>query len=473
MKNVLFIPIDNRPVCFDLVKEICKIDSGIKLFMPEAKWLADLKKNAQVEKIVSWVKNIEVDFDFAVVCLDTIAYGGLISSRFYEGKLKKIKNRMYNFFQILRSKNVKKIYAFSSIMRISNNNVNIEEKRYWKYFGEKIFQTSVFMHKNSILPSKKNRKKLKKLKNQVPLKTLQDYTNTRKRNFKINNFYLELALDGLFEKLIFSLDDCNPFGLNVLESIDLEKKIKKKNLSQIANTKTGADEIPLVLLSCAYSDLKKIKTKIAILFSNEKSTMKISRYENISVKDSAESQIKFAGCEVSDFEESDLIMFVNNFEKEQGDLVMNIFEPSSKANLPDFEKPFFVVDILNANGSDYEFVQKNLSQISNENCLAYSGWNTTSNSLGSAIATSVFAFYNQKSREKIAKAKATRLLDDFAYQSFSRQELQKSSKLPNAKLCAKIMKPFEEKIFDALNLKKEKISYSFPLERFFEVRIKY
>ena len=38
------------------------------------------------------------------------------------------------------------IYAFSSIMRISNNNCNEEEKSYWDKYGKKLFDYSSFQH---------------------------------------------------------------------------------------------------------------------------------------------------------------------------------------------------------------------------------------------------------------------------------------------------------------------------------------
>ena len=48
---------------------------------------------------------------------------------------------------ILQKKHAQ-VYAFSSIMRISNNNVNEEEKEYWNLYGKKIFKYSYDYHKN-------------------------------------------------------------------------------------------------------------------------------------------------------------------------------------------------------------------------------------------------------------------------------------------------------------------------------------
>ena len=124
--NIAFVPIDNRPVCYTLPAQICAADTGINLFMPEREWLGDLKKFADVDKIFQWLKDLP-SADAVILPLDTVAYGGLISSRRSTDTFDKIYKRIEKLKDILSEKNAK-IYAFSSIMRISNNNINEEEK---------------------------------------------------------------------------------------------------------------------------------------------------------------------------------------------------------------------------------------------------------------------------------------------------------------------------------------------------------
>ena len=127
--NIGFIPIDNRPVCCTLAQDIAAIDSSIKFYIPPREFLGGLKKNADYEAIFSWLKNLPA-LEALVVSLDSIAYGGLIPSRRCPESFEEIKTRILKFKEILAPQNAK-IYAFSSIMRISNNNVNEEEKEYW------------------------------------------------------------------------------------------------------------------------------------------------------------------------------------------------------------------------------------------------------------------------------------------------------------------------------------------------------
>ena len=125
-------------------------------------------------------------------------------------------------------------------MRISNNNYNEEEKEYWAEYGKKIFEYSYKTHKGETYD------------HGIPKEILDDYLNTRKRNFEINKIYLEWQKEGLLETLIFSKDDCAEYGFNVMEAQEIEKLGGK--------TKTGADEIPLTLLARALD--KKIKVYI-------------------------------------------------------------------------------------------------------------------------------------------------------------------------------------------------------------------
>lgn len=456
MKNIAVFPIDNRPVCYDLLKMIASLDKTNCVFTPDISLLGDLKNRANVEALFSWFEKIE-SVDIVVVSLDTIAYGGLVSSRRCNDDIDEIKNRINRFFDIVKKKSAK-VYAFSSIMRISNNNVNEEEKEYWKDYGQKIFEYSYNLHK---LGLSKN-----ELISDIPQDILEDYFSTRERNFEINKYYIEIKKQGLIDTLVFSKDDCAEYGLNVKEANELSiLSADEKNIL----VKTGADEIPLSLLSRALNDDKKIK--VAPIYTNWESVDKISKYEDISVKESVESQIEICGGVVSDYENCDLVLLVNNFKNQQGELVMNVFEPLFEDDLPLIDKPFFVADILNANGADNKFIEKLLNK-SFDNFYGYAGWNTTGNTLGSVISASL-TYFNalDRDKEKFDNLQIIRFLDDWAYQANVRAEIRNdNANLQNDVIAIK-MKKFEDIILDKFNRNNAKFKYSYPWNRFFEIRI--
>ena len=217
MENIAFIPIDNRPVCYSLPEQIADINENVKLLLPPRTMLGDLKKTADINGLLKWIET-QKQVDKIVLSLDTIAHGGLIPSRRSKDTFEEIENRINLLKSILKRKNVQ-VFAFSSIMRISNNNVNEEEKEYWNLYGEKIFKYSYEFHKNSSTDSN------------IPEDILKDYLKTRNRNFEINKLYLEWAKQGFFNTLVFSKDDCAQYGLNVKEAQELQELIDKNGLN--------------------------------------------------------------------------------------------------------------------------------------------------------------------------------------------------------------------------------------------------
>lgn len=465
MAKVAIIPIDNRPVCYQLPMQTASLDKANEMFIPERKLLGDLTNNADVEALLLWLNSLR-EVDFLVICLDTIAYGGLIPSRRCNDNFEVIKNRIDRLCEIIEKKKIK-VYAFSSIMRISNNNINEEEKEYWNLYGKRIFEYSYNLHKMEKNCAGENLLACNCAATRIPEDILQDYLNTRKRNHRINKYYLELAKNNFFDTLVFSKDDCARYGLNVKEAEELALLAKDyKNIF----VKTGADEIPLTLLSRALNKDKHIK--IAPIYTQPDYIDKISKYEDISVEQSVNSQIELSGGVVSDIEHCDMVLLVNNFKNEQGELVMEVVEPLFSGELQLPNKPYFIADILNANGSDNNFVKALFEHENLKEFFGYAAWNTTGNTLGSALSCAL-TYFGAKYPDKTAfqNLQIIRFLDDWAYQANIRAKIRTNSEnLLNTVLKVK-MKNFEDVIFSKFAIKRMQVQYKFPWVRFFEIEI--
>ncbi len=461
MKKIALIPIDNRPICYTLVEDILAQDKNIKLFMPERNLLGSLTKQANIVGIYNFLENLE-EVDTLVISLDTIAYGGLVSSRRCPETYEQLRERLLKFKEIIRKK-AKKVLAFSSIMRISNNNINEEEKEYWAQWGKRIFEFSYYQHKS------RKEKSYNCVYNQIPQDILNDYLDTRKRNFDINKLYLDWIEDKTLDTLVFSKDDTGQYGLNVEEAEYLESEIKKRNLN--AFVKTGADEIPLTLIARALND----NLTVDVQYIWENSTDKISKYEDISVKNCAEGQLKLANFKLS--KNADLIFVVNNFQHQQGDYVLGeeINKLSKQINFPD--KKYFIADISNANGADCGLVEQLLLSKIDKNLIGFCAYNTSANSIGCAILSAIVNYNAQKNNTYnkfgFKKLMFIRLLDDWAYQANVRKYVRESA--PNFIKALEEknedLKRFENKIANYLDFKYNNVSYSLPWNRSFEVEI--
>lgn len=437
--KIAFLPIDNRPVCYTLPEQITRIDESIEFFIPQRKLLGDLTMQADISGLFKWLENLP-QTDAIVLSLDTIAYGGLIPSRRSPESFDEIKERIMRLKEILLEKH-SKIYAFSSIMRISNNNINEEEKEYWSRWGKRIFDYSYQTHKLGCESC---------IANIVPSEILDDYIATRKRNFEINKIYLEWQKEGLFDTLIFSKDDCAEYGFNVQEAKILE--------SLGGFTKTGADEIPLTLLARAIGKTMKI----APIFLSPDSKNLISNYEDVSIEKSVQGQIELSGCVLAEKDDADILLYINNFEDRQGEIVMGISTKPYDGVWEKPEKPYMIADVRYANGSDNVFVEKFLKSGYDANFYGYSAWNTSANTLGSLICAAKVRFFAKEYNETaFKKLQAIRLLDDWAYQANIRQTKENLSD-------AMYLYEKDVKDFLGINITPQ---YKLPWNRSFEVEV--
>lgn len=436
--KICLIPIDDRPVCYDLAKDICAIDKSIELFIPPREILGNLTKSADINSIYSWMKELPSNIDSFVVALDTLAYGGLIPSRRIEDSFEQIKTRIEKFKPFFAEK---KVYAFSSIMRISNNNVNEEEKEYWQDWGKKIFDFSYNSCKNK-----------QPQQTDIPKEILEDYLKTRKRNFTINATYLDWQKEGIFDTLIFSKDDCAKYGFNVSEATMLE--------NWGALTKTGADEIPLALIARAIQNTVKVYPH----FIEPEYKDRISNYEDVSIEDSVLEQLALCGFDYANSKDkADIILIINNFKEKQGELVMGMETEPYKWGFSAPNKPYAVADVRYANGADNAFIDTLLRQKFPE--YGYSAWNTSSNTLGSLLAAAKIKFCATKYDDiAFKKLQAIRLLDDWAYQANVRGQISEPCDISG------LMKPYENIVCSKLEMPIQ-AAYTYPWNRKFEIKV--
>ena len=433
--RIAFLPIDNRPVCYSLACDIADIDKEIELFLPPREFLGDLTKIANIEALINWLENLP-KVDSMILSLDTLIYGGLIPSRRSKDSFEELCKRLDKIKPLLKGK---KVYAFSSIMRISNNNYNEEEKEYWADYGQKIFNFSFSGGKD---------------KSDILDEIIEDYLATRKRNFEINKIYLNWQKEGLFDTLIFSKDDCAEKGFNVEEAKILE------NLG--GKTKTGADEIPLTLLA---RSIKK-DMKIYPEFIEPKYKNCISNYEDVSIEKSVLGQLELCGFNVSSKEEADIILVINNFIENQGELVMNWDTKAFGGQFEPPQKPYAVADVRFANGGDNAFVNELLEKLDLEKFYGYAGWNTSANTLGSLLCAVKVKWQATKYNDKAFKKLQTiRFLDDWAYQANVRSKIEKPCDIKD------LMMPYYKNIATSLNEEMADVRYSYPWNRKFEIEI--
>ena len=132
-----------------------------------------------------------------------------------------------------------------------------------------------------------------------------------------------------------------------------------------------------------------------------------------------------------------------------------------------------IIERLRSMSPLYEdFVKNNKDIFNQENFLGYSAWNTTSNAMGSALACAIITYLAKNRNNSIfKKIQATRLLDDWIYQSYLRQKLRIDNKNLNNELLSKRMEKYHNIVENMLEYKISSVNYEYPWNRFFEIRV--
>ena len=104
--------------------------------------------------------------------------------------------------------------------------------------------------------------------------------------------------------------------------------------------------------------------------------------------------------------------------------------------------------------------------------MGYAGWNTTGNTLGSALCCAIVKFLaNNPDEAAFKKVQAVRFLDDWAYQANVRKALKSRFDKPDIEALKTLMQPFEKTLQEKTGLDLTTTKYSYPWNRFFEIEV--
>jgi hypothetical protein len=432
---IVALPVDGRPAVCSQVQMLAEA-AGWTLKMPPVAMLGHLCKPADRLLLAEWLEENASAAAGFIISVDMLVYGGLVPSRRITDTLEQLEEKLATL-PLLKLKNPEKpIYVFAATMRISNNNVNEEEKTYWAEFGELIWRWSYFSDKFSVTGNQKDFLLAQIAEDAIPAHIRSDYLATRARNFALTRKLLKMVSDGVLERLILPQDDTADFGFNISERRALEAEVAAQGLGSRVHIYPGADEVMHTLCAHLVSAMAGKPSLTFYLHCSDPHNIAGLRalYEDRPILESIACQLDAVGGRlVDDPQAADIILAVHTQGRRQGDWAMQKPLPQVMPlaagwvdSLRAFQragKPVALVDLAYANGADPVMLAGLQPVLPLYKLAAYAGWNTASNSIGSLIAQCVLAHgdYETPANKRIV---ALRLLEDCMYQAVLRQTLR-------------------------------------------------
>ena len=399
-KKIVLLPLDERP-CNALFPGKLLAGSGVQVAVPQA--LGDKKHPADVDGLIDFLNAQCADADGLILSMDMLLYGGLLPSRLHSLDDNVIARRLETVRALKRRNPALVIYAFQCIMRCPAYSSADEEPDYYEQYGELIHKAGAALHKS--LLGLADRGEYEALCRQIPAEALADYTARRAVNLAWNKRTLALVKEGVIDFLIVPQDDSAPYGYTAMDQQQVRDEIARQRQQMKALMYPGADEVGLTLLSRMLLHFAGKTPGVYLLWAAAQAGRTVPLYEDRPLAETVKYHLMAAGCRTVDTAaEADFILALSC---PVGQMVEAVDQPARTAgycverSLPAFVdaiahyiragRAVTVCDNAYANGADLELVDL-LDQMQLLDKLAgYAGWNTSANSLGTAIAQGVRA----------------------------------------------------------------------------------
>lgn len=428
-KKIVLLPLDERPCNFAFPGRLFENDE-IHLVQPQA--LGSKKHPADTGTIRDFLLKECRDADGLVLSMDMLLYGGLIPSRIHHESRDTLTGRMH-FLRDLKKENPSLlIYAFQVIMRCPNYSSSDEEPDYYEEYGKEIHDAGEAVHRSHLGQGTKN--EVACLLKKVDTACLNDYIARRETNRYLNVETLQYVRDGVIDALVIPQDDSGEYGYAAMDQTSVRKKIFEYGLGARVLMYPGADEVELTLLSRMLNAFEERRPGVYIKYASDEAGSLVPLYEGAVLSSTLKYHILSAGCRLSDTAaDADIELLVTAPSGHMAEAVnCPVFrkEYCADRNLPELiafareqlskGKVVTVADNAYANGGDLEFIRLLdrtglLMEVS-----GYAGWNTSANTIGTAIAEGVEGLYFAKGPAK-RDFLLERYLEDAGYCTVVRQ----------------------------------------------------
>lgn len=435
-RRIVALPVDGRPVVREQVRQLAAV-AGVELVMPQANELGFLRRPADRDALAAWLERQAPGADALVVSLDMLLYGGLVPSRLGDENIDTIRPRLALLRRLKAQAPRRPLLAFAATMRISNNNVAEEERPYWASHGELLWRWSHETDRAEQTWDARAAAAAAEAAAAIPQALRDDYRRARARNHTLTLAALDLVHEGVIDHLVLPQDDTARWGFNIAERRALQAQAAARGLGNRVAIRPGADEVLHTLVARVARQASSANPlRIRVCPSDPTGFAAMTAlYEDRPLRDAVAAQIAAIGAVPAEADDAapELLLAVHTQGAEQGDWALqrplprrHPIDPAWLRTLAEADArgiPVAVVDLAYANGGDPWLVNALAAVLPPRRWAAYAGWNTASNSLGSALAQASLVLQHDDGREQPQHQHnlALRLAEDVLYQALFRQ----------------------------------------------------
>lgn len=424
--RIALVPLDDRPVTRQLPQMLGAI-AGVRVLVPPRAMLGHFLSAGRPDALAQWLESAAVSGASAfVLSTDMLAYGGLTASRIPDTPQRVAISRLRVVSAVHALHPRAWIGVFGTIMRLAPTGVPAlgSAKNFFAAYPTWTYvQQYANLHDPPLPEEQASAQHLREL---IGPGVLAAYLRTRERNRIVDQYALTLAARGDVDRIVLGQDDAGPVGLHVKDVAALRGDMQTLGIAERTSIEPGADELAMALVAHALAWRIGWTPRIAVRYFGPNGGAYNDPLEFVPISQTIDSLISLCGG-VRDDAAPDLTLDVR---------LPQIDEIQDRALLASIRsdlrqhKPVALADLTfleNSYAHQAAFAQALIGARLAGALEAYASWNTTANTVGTALAESIAAGTGRRSNayDPVAHAQFTlnRFIDDYAYHAYVRPQL--------------------------------------------------
>jgi len=431
-QKIILLPLDSRPPCYDFPAQLGEL-GNIEVITPPLELMDQNLIPAKKDELFLWLEKEILHADALILSTDALLHGGLVASRrispaqltpdFQKQHEEETNRLLARLWQIKKDHPHLKIYGFSIIPR---QLVSGEPPA--SYYEPHLYHYSQYSDKVATFELPKDLSKLADWRSILPDEVLAQYQQIFRRNLAFNQKLIDETEKGLFTRLIIAQDDAKPFGIpNWYRRWAEQYAHDKRLLNQTIFFTGGTDEIAQLLVA-HHKLVETGKTFNIFLYYTEKETPhRIFPFMREALDTNTYEKLRILGATLAKSpEEADLILAIHGgFPATDPDAWQKAAEQIKNWLKKGY--PIAITDVSRDFSKNQSLFPHLLSKkVPILELSGYAGWNTASNSLGTALSQGILFRLGSDGltpadslparRDAQARFLLARFLDDWSYQ---------------------------------------------------------
>jgi len=425
---IAFVPLDDRPVTYQLPVMLGRI-AGQRVETPPRPSLGTYLQPGDPDAIARWLRSSATQNVSALVASsDMVAYGGLVASRVPGVSTSEAFARLSELAALKSAHAIPYVGVFATIMRLAPTGVP-RLGRASDYYATGATVDAIQAYANLPDPPVEpdDVRKARHLREIIGDKTLDAYLATRRRNLEVDQWALQMAAEGGFDRIVLGQDDAGPVGLHLKDVAALQRTARRFLLGDRASIEPGADELGMVMLARAFARNAGWQPTVGVTYSRPDGGATIDRLEFVPIDATIGHIIDACGATRRE-SGADVQLFVRVGGTSESD--ETAFE-DALAQAVNAGRSVAVADLSFLDGAPGPEQQRLTDALIARGIAgkidAFASWNTDANTVGTALPEAIAAGAGRRAGRYDARAHAQfmldRYIDDYAFHQFVRPEL--------------------------------------------------